>query len=89
MPIKKSFTEIQLKSGKLKAGVILLIILAAGFLIRLTPLVRVLWVNYLTWIIVKNTVSLIVIAGLLIALHIVDLKRFKETLEKEDKKNVH
>ncbi|WP_304862892.1 hypothetical protein [Faecalibaculum rodentium] len=89
MPIKKSFTEIQLKSGKLKGGVILLILLAAGFLIRLTPLVRVLWVNYLTWIIVKNAVSLIVIASLLIALHIVDLKRFKETLEKEDQKNVH
>ncbi|WP_276930768.1 hypothetical protein [Faecalibaculum rodentium] len=89
MPVKKSFTEIQLKSGKLKAGVILLIILAVGFLIRLTPLVRVLWVNYLTWIIVRNAVSLIVIAGLLIALHIVDLKRFKETLDKEDEKNVH
>lgn len=89
MPVQKDYSQIILKSGKLKAGVTILIVLAVSILIRLTPAIDWYWINFLSALIVSNAISLIVISGLLIALHIVDLMRYKDMIEKEDDKNVH
>ena len=89
MPIKKDYLTIQLQSGKLKLCAGILVLLGTAVLIRLTPLVENYWVNFISAWIVSNGVWLCIIAALLMALHIVDLKRFKELLEKEDAKNVH
>lgn len=89
MAIKKDFLQIELKSGKLKIGIGILILLAVCFLIRLTPLIHIFWINYLTAFILSDWFILLVIVGLLFALHYVDLQRFREILKKEDEKNVH
>ncbi|RGS30891.1 hypothetical protein DWY01_05415 [Eubacterium sp. AF22-8LB] len=89
MAVKKDYYTIELKSAKLKAAIVIFVILAVCFLTRLTPLIHYYWVNLLTALVVSNGISLLVIAGLLMALHIVDVKRFKEMLKKEDKSNVH
>lgn len=89
MAVKKDYYTIELKSAKLKAAIVIFVILAFCFLTRLTPLIHYYWVNLLTALVVSNGISLLVIAGLLMALHIVDVKRFKEMLKKEDKNNVH
>lgn len=89
MAVKKDYYTIELKSAKLKAVIVIFVILAVCFLTRLTPLIHYYWVNLLTALVVSNGISLLVIAGLLMALHIVDVKRFKEMLKKEDKNNVH
>ena len=89
MAVKKDYYTIELKSAKLKASIVIFVILAVCFLTRLTPLIHYYWVNLLTALVVSNGISLLVIAGLLMALHIVDVKRFKEMLKKEDKSNVH
>lgn len=89
MPVKKDYYTIELKSGKLKASIAILVVLAICILVRLTPLIHYYWVNLLTALVVSNGISLFVIAGLLMALHMVDIKRFKEMLKKEDKNNVH
>lgn len=89
MPIKKDYLTVQLHSGKLKACATILIALGASILVRLTPLIQNYWINFISAWIVSNGILLCIIAGLLMALHIVDLKRFKEMLEKEEKKNVY
>lgn len=89
MPVQKDYSQIELKSKKLRIAVGLLVGLAVAILLRLTPAIDFYWVNFLTALVVSNTISILVISGLLIALHIVDLKRFKAMLEKEDEKNVH
>lgn len=89
MPVQKDYAQIELKSKKLKIAVGLLIGLGVAILLRLTPAIDNYWINFITALIVSNTISIFVISGLLIALHIVDLKRFKAMLEKEDEKNVH
>ena len=89
MPIKKDYMMIRLRSGKLKICVGILITLAASILIRLTPLIENYWINFISAWIVSNGIGLCIIAALLMALHIVDLKRFKELLEKEDENNVN
>lgn len=89
MPVQKDYAQIELKSKKLKIAVGLLIGLGVAILLRLTPAIDNYWINFITALIVSNTISICVISGLLIALHIVDLKRFKAMLEKEDEKNVH
>lgn len=89
MPVQKDYSQIELKSKKLKIAVGLLIGLGVAILLRLTPAIDNYWINFITALIVSNTISIFVISGLLIALHIVDLKRFKAMLEKEDEKNVH
>lgn len=89
MPVQKDYSQIELKSKKLRIAVGLLVGLAVAILLRLTPAIDSYWVNFLTALVVSNTISILVISGLLIALHIVDLKRFKAMLEKEDEKNVH
>lgn len=89
MSVKKDYYTIELKSGKLKASITILVILAVCILVRLTPLIHHYWVNLLTALVVSNGIGLLVIAGLLMALYIVDVKRFKEMLKKEDKNNVH
>ena len=89
MPVQKDYSQIELKSKKLRIAVGLLVGLAVAILLRLTPAIDSYWVNFLTALVVSNTISILVISGVLIALHIVDLKRFKAMLEKEDEKNVH
>lgn len=89
MPVKKDYLTIQLHSGKLKVCIAIFVILGCAFLIRLTPLINNYLVNFISALIVSNGISLSIIAFLLLALHIVDLKRFKEILKKEDEKNVH
>lgn len=89
MPVQKDYSQITLRSSKLKAGVAILVMLAISILIRLTPAIDWYWINFLSALIVSNAISLVVISGLLIALHIVDLMRYKEMIEKEDEKNVH
>lgn len=89
MPVQKDYSQIELKSKKLRIAVGLLIGLGVSILLRLTPAIDNYWINFITALIVSNTISICVISGLLIALHIVDLKRFKAMLEKEDEKNVH
>lgn len=89
MPVQKDYSQIELKSKKLRIAVGLLIGLGVAILLRLTPAIDNYWINFITALIVSNTISICVISGLLIALHIVDLKRFKAMLEKEDEKNVH
>lgn len=89
MPVQKDYSQIELKSKKLRIAVGLLIGLGVAILLRLTPAIDNNWINFITALIVSNTISICVISGLLIALHIVDLKRFKAMLEKEDEKNVH
>ena len=89
MPVQKDYAQIELKSKKLRIAVGLLIGLGVAILLRLTPAIDNYWINFITALIVSNTISICVISGLLIALHIVDLKRFKAMLEKEDEKNVH
>lgn len=89
MPVQKDYSQIELKSKKLQIAVGLLIGLGVAILLRLTPAIDNYWINFITALIVSNTISICVISGLLIALHIVDLKRFKAMLEKEDEKNVH
>lgn len=89
MPVQKDYSQIELKSKKLRIAVGLLIGLGVAILLRLTPAIDNYWINFITALIVSNTISVCVISGLLIALHIVDLKRFKAMLEKEDEKNVH
>ena len=88
MPVQKDYSQIELKSKKLRIAVGLLIGLGVAILLRLTPAIDNYWINFITALIVSNTISICVISGLLIALHIVDLKRFKAMLEKEDEKNV-
>lgn len=89
MPVQKDYSQIELKSKKLRIAVGLLIGLGVAILLRLTPAIDNYWINFITALIVSNAISICVISGLLIALHIVDLKRFKAMLEKEDEKNVH
>lgn len=89
MPVQKDYSQIELKSKKLRIAVGLLIGLGVAILLRLTPAIDNYWINFITALIVSNIISICVISGLLIALHIVDLKRFKAMLEKEDEKNVH
>ena len=89
MPVQKDYSQIELKSKKLRIAVGLLIGLGVAILLRLTPAIDNYWINFITALIVSNTISICVISGLLIALHIVDLERFKAMLEKEDEKNVH
>lgn len=89
MPVQKDYSQIELKSKKLRIAVGLLIGLGVAILLRLTPAIDNYWINFITALVVSNTISICVISGLLIALHIVDLKRFKAMLEKEDEKNVH
>lgn len=89
MPVQKDYSQIELKSKKLRIAVGLLIGLGVAILLRLTPAIDNYCINFITALIVSNTISICVISGLLIALHIVDLKRFKAMLEKEDEKNVH
>lgn len=89
MPVQKDYSQIELKSKKLRIAVGLLIGLGVAILLRLTPAIDNYWINFITALVVSNTISILVISGLLIALHIVDLKRFKAMLEKEDEKNVH
>lgn len=89
MPVQKDYSQIELKSKKMRIAVGLLIGLGVAILLRLTPAIDNYWINFITALIVSNTISICVISGLLIALHIVDLKRFKAMLEKEDEKNVH
>lgn len=89
MPVQKDYSQIELKSKKLRIAVGLLIGLGVAILLRLTPAIDNYWINFITALIVSNTISICVISGLLIALHIVDLKRFKAMLEKEDEKKVH
>lgn len=88
MAIKKIANQVKLKSTKLYAAFAILILVATSFLLRLTPLISNLPLNLVTALIVKNGVGLIFISMLLIALHIVELMRFKEMLEKEDQGNV-
>ena len=89
MPIQKDYAQIELKSKKLRIAIGLLTTLGVSILVHLTPAIDIYWINFLTALIVSNTISIFVISGLLIALHIVDLKRFKAMLEKEDDTNVH
>lgn len=89
MPVQKDYSQIELKSKKLRIAVGFVIGLGVAILLRLTPAIDNYWINFITALIVSNTISICVISGLLIALHIVDLKRFKAMLEKEDEKNVH
>lgn len=89
MPIVKEFSEIKLKSAKMRIGVGMILFLAICVLLRLTPLINYYWVNFFTALIVTNGVCILVISFLLIGLHIVDLKRYKERLEREDENNVH
>lgn len=89
MPVQKDYSQIELKSKKMRIAVGLLIGLGVAILLRLTPAIDNYWINFITALIVSNTISICVISGLLIVLHIVDLKRFKAMLEKEDEKNVH
>lgn len=88
MAIKKMANQIKLKSTRIYVAFAILIIIAMSFLLRLTPLVTNFSLNFITALVVKNGVGLFVIASLLIAIHIVDLMRFKEILEKEDQGNV-
>ncbi len=89
MAIKKDFLQIELKSGKLKLGIAILIVLAICFLVRLTPLVQIFWINFITAFFLSDWFIWFVIVGLLFALHYVDLQRFREMVKKEDDKNVH
>ena len=89
MAVKKDYYTIELKSGKLKGAVGILVILGICILVRFTPLIKYYWVNLCTALVVSNGICLIVIASLLMALHIVEVKRFKEMLKKEDKNNVN
>lgn len=89
MSVKKDYFTIELKSGKLRASIIIFVLLGVCILIRLTPLIKYYWVNLLTALVVSNGIGLVIIGGLLMALHIVDVMRFKETLKKEDEKNVN
>ena len=89
MPVQKDYSQIELKSKKLRIAVGLLIGLGVAILLRLTPAIDNYWINFITALIVSNTISICVISGSFIALHIVDLKRFKAMLEKEDGENVH
>lgn len=89
MSIKKDYLSINFKSYKLHIAAVLIGLIGVSFLIRLTPLIKVYFWNLSTAVVMSNAISLIVISLLLIALHIVDLKRFKEALEKEDEDNVH
>lgn len=88
MSIKKDYLSIQLKKGKLKIGIILLVLLGVAVLLRLTPLVHKYWINLFTSFVVSNSFCIIIISFLLIALHFVDLQRYKEILAKEDLDNV-
>ena len=40
MPVKKDYYTIELKSGKLKASIAILVVLAICILVRLTPLIH-------------------------------------------------
>ncbi|MBM6830978.1 hypothetical protein [Faecalicoccus acidiformans] len=88
MSIKKDYLQIEFKSTKLKYGVALIVIWAICVLLRLTPVIDNYWANYLTALVVSNTICIIVIAGLLIAINFIELQRYKELIDKEEQ-NVH
>ena len=67
MPVQKDYAQIELKSKKLKIAVGLLIGLGVAILLRLTPAIDNYWINFITALIVSNTISIFVISGLLIA----------------------
>lgn len=69
MPVQKDYSQIELKSKKLRIAVGLLIGLGVAILLRLTPAIDNYWINFITALIVSNTISICVISGLLIALH--------------------
>lgn len=88
MDKRKEFQLIQFSLAKFRIGALLLFLLAICFLIRLTPMRDILIVNYVTYFVLENSVSIIVIASLLIAINFVDLKRYQEKLAQEENENV-
>lgn len=81
----KKLPRIYVKNYQLYIAVELLIIVGLSFLVRLTPLVKILWVNQLTWIIHENEFSLLLITFLLIAIHLVEMKIHQDRIEDEEK----
>lgn len=89
MTILKQYDSIRLRSIKLKIAFTMLIILGLCFVLRFTPAIDIYWINLATALVVSNWLYIFIISFLLIALHIVELKRYREILEKEDKKYDH
>lgn len=85
----KNYSEVHLSPLKLRVGFAIILVVAVSVLIRMTPAIDLYIVNLITSLILSNAINLFVIAGLLIALHLIDLKRYKEKLEKEEEKNVY
>lgn len=87
MAIIREYRKVRLKSTKKRISFAMLILLPCCILLRLSPLVKMYWINYLTALVVSNWIYIIIIALLFLALHIIEEKQFYEQLEKEKKRN--
>lgn len=86
---KKEFQDTFVHKNKIRIAFLLLLILGLCVLMRLTPIIEYYyWVNVITNLIVDSTFSILVIAGLLIVIHIVEIKLREEKLQRDGDENV-
>lgn len=84
MDTKKAFISEKLKTKKFTISMGLIFVWAVSFMIRLTPLIRIYVLNFVTALVVKNTVSIFIISTILSALYIVEKKQFILKMEHLD-----
>lgn len=84
---KKEYTDVFVHRNKIHIAFILLIVLAICFLLKLTPAIEIYWINFITSMVVDSGISILVISGLLIAIHFVEIRMYEERLKEDGKDN--
>lgn len=79
----KQKPKIYVKNYQVYLAVTLLVLVALSFLIRLTPLVKIFWINQITSLIADNQLSLLIITGLLISIYYVEMQIVRKKIEDE------
>lgn len=76
--------KIYVKDYQVYLAVTLLVLVGLSFLVRLTPLVKIYWINQITSLIADNQLSLLIITGLLISIYFVEMQIVRKKIEDEN-----
>ncbi|MEG2792740.1 MAG: hypothetical protein RR909_03060 [Bacilli bacterium] len=83
--MQKQQTILKPKKAKLIIALIIIAIYIITFLIRLTPLVAIYEINFITTLIFQNTMNCLIIISILIFLYLIEKKMLFEKIEALEK----
>ena len=75
--MRNEITAIKLSKKYLWITLFIVGVVFLSYAVRLTPYINSYWVNFLTALVVRNTFSLFIIAGLSFALFIIEVKIYR------------